>query len=224
MIIVVIGYRQDGTGHAFWSSGVGEGSGMEPHPTISPEPGGGGWEPPLLDMPHEIDCSTSDGAATSVANGIKATDDVVGPTEHTWRNVEYGAAIVQNQDASFGAFDNKIFTKNMPDRSGIPVPGLEVNVLGIVHNHPNESGGDAENLNQRYPSTGDWDALDLLFGRYSSARPAYNPVIWVIDPLGVVRRFSRSERAQFDSLGFNDRQNGVGLSGKEVDTPCQQAP
>lgn len=198
---------------------------MQTDPTISPDPGGGGGEPSRYDTPHQADCSTSDGAATSVANGIKATDDVMGPTDYTWRNVEYGAVIVQNIDGSFGPYEDKIVSNHMAGWIKISTPDdLNVHVLGIVHNHPNEFGGPSEDITQRYPSSADWDVLDLLFSKHSSSRPAYNPASWIIDPVGVVRKFVRSERAYFDSLSPTNTADGVGLGGKEVDAPCQQTP
>lgn len=44
---------------------------------------------------------------------------------------------------------------------------------------------------------------------------------WVLDRWGVVRSSKLSEKAYLGSLSDADRKNGVGLAGREKNTPCQ---
>lgn len=157
----------------------------------------------------------------SIAERIKSTDDSFGPTEFDWTNAEYGAFVIQSGPSSFGAYSGTIYSEGLLGRSRLPAPVAGTVVSGIVHNHPDQiSGTEAGDLDQRYPSAGDWDALDRLFERFGGNDANHNPSLWIVDRWGVVRKFRRSERLYFESLSPEARQAGEGLAGKDRTTAC----
>lgn len=212
-MILVIGRRLDGELSAFWGGYIDEGSDMEPHPTLEPGGGGGPAEPPTHEFSHSDSCSTEDGAAAQVAGTIMATDDT-GPNLFDWTTAEYVATITEKEPGVFGAYSNNAYSQGELSNASMTAPDTSTAVRGIVHNHPLALG---EQLGQRYPSRGDWDALDRLHERYGAAQGNFDPAIWILDSFGVTRRFARSERAHFDSLSANDREAREGLGGREVD-------
>jgi hypothetical protein len=178
-----------------------------PTPPFLPMVAVGGGEPePLYEFDYTAACQSEDGSAVDIAEAIKRTDDVYGPTEFNWKNAEYSALVTRKGDGSYGAYNNKIYSRGLPDRGSAPTPDGGVFVAGIVHNHPDILGDDNEDLNQRYPSPGDWKALQLLHDKYSSSFPGYDPSLWVVDAAGVTREFKLSERAYFDSDSFGPDQ------------------
>ena len=93
-------------------------------------------------------------------------------------------------------------------------------IQGIWHNHPP---GEISSPKGNYPSVdgvpNDWQQLQLLKDKIAANDPNFDPSTWITGPDGITREFKLSERSYFEGLSNADKQNSVGLAGRDV-TPC----
>jgi hypothetical protein len=112
---------------------------------------------------------------------------------NTWKQVEFGTAIVSTGGGGFGAVNSAIYSD------------------------------DQEFAIAKYPSvfssgSGDWAALADLAGKTNNP----NPSLWLMGPDGMTREFKLSERAYFESLTDTQKEAQAGLQGRERNEACQQ--
>ena len=194
----------------------------EPNPTLYPGEGGGVVYQ-VEQLPLVLNCSSGEGTATAVANEIMKTDDVYGPTLFNWTTAEYGALVYQRTDGAFGVLNDSVYSIGQVGMSSIPLTGAE-RIVGLIHNHPDAIGNNDVDLIQRYPSPGDWAALEFLQSQNRALYPQYDLNLWILDRWGVTRKFNLSEKASLESLDDPARIAGNLLNGRENTTPCQPQP
>jgi len=70
-----------------------------------------------------------------------------------------------------------------------------------------------QQLINRYPSAGDWNALQEIANRYGQATGNYqlDPSIYLVDAFGALREFKLSDRQFFSAMSDGERINGAGL-------------
>jgi hypothetical protein len=216
--IIVAGFRWSGGG----SGGGGGGDGWDTNTSGDDHYGDSGSSNPdyVQTLNHHESCGTDDGAAVQITNTIKLTSGVYGPMNYNWKEHEYSALVGVRWDGSFGAVDQMIFTKGLAASSSVPKPDGADFVAGLIHNHPDILGDAGEDLQQRYPSPRDWEALEVLHGIFSPTNPGYDPSLWLLDARGVLREFKLTEKGYFDGLDVPDRAAGVGLDGRERSASC----
>ncbi len=190
----------------------------DPYPDGGGGSGGSGGSDPSPDLTHEETCGSEDGAAKQIADKIKDAPVVNGRDD--WTNIEMGTFVVRTADGRFGALESTIYTDNETDGVTIPNVWGDDYVVGIVHNHPDALGDDSIDLENRYPSPGDWAGLEVLYNAYSPHYPGYDPSIWIMDSEGVLREFKFSERAAIEGLSAPQKWAGQGLEGRERASSC----
>ena len=142
---------------------------------------------------------------------------------NTWKQVEFGTAIVSTGGGGFGAVNSAIYSNDLVNRVALP-SGFGSDVRGMWHNHPVKAPvGSQEFAIARYPSvfpngSGDWAALADLAGKTNNP----NPSLWLMGPDGMTREFKLSERAYFESLTDTQKEAQAGLQGRERNEACQQ--
>jgi hypothetical protein len=110
-----------------------------------------------------------------------------------------------------------IYSNDEVLRATLP-SGVGQPVQGAWHSHPVR--GDAkQQMIDRYPSPGDWDALVHIGGQSGATA---NPSLWITGPDGVTREFSLSDLAFFKSMEADRTrmENGEGLAGRERTQAC----
>lgn len=129
----------------------------EPHPTLSPEPSGGGG--PYEEMPaaKETPCVTAspDGYSLAEINNVALylTGIIRAGNDDEW---EYGAVIyAHNGVIRFTG----VVTQENPDQIHYPIDQIpdEAAILAVIHNHP-----EVHTIDDRYPSPRDWNTFRQL--------------------------------------------------------------
>ena len=147
--IVVTGDRPDDGGWDWgdWYDTGGDGGG-----------GGGGGGGDQGDPPDEypacIEAAPAGVSPTAITDAAKAASAAIAAGND--ENIEYGAFIYElNGQVSY----TPPFTNNSPDSVNFSTGSIPdgARVLGMVHNHPDQSG-----IDDRYPSENDWDAYNQL--------------------------------------------------------------
>lgn len=182
--------------------------------TRSEEPGDGGnpSSPYEYFIAHE-DASCAKGAALNLGNHFHNVLEVsVG-------KYEFASIITRNADGTYGALNGGIHTDFEP--SIVTLDGLEGTdfslVVGIVQNQPFDTDVDrwADNYFNKYPSDGDWGALDELVRR--GADPS-RLSIFITDPWGVTREFKLTDKSMYQAM--NDSQRLAGENLPPATTAC----
>ncbi|WP_137864135.1 MULTISPECIES: hypothetical protein [unclassified Sphingomonas] len=70
------------------------------------------------------------------------------------------------------------------------------------------------------PSLLIWSAIWAALGQLSQQTGTADPSLWLMDARGAVREFKLSDRDGIKALNETDRQNGVGLAGRERAQSC----
>lgn len=206
--MIVVTARFLGGGGIIWGGYAEEDTGMDPNPGLSSEPGGSGGQASGEYSFYE-DAACPDEAAQLAGKKITELVNTVG-------NFEYGVSLVRNSDGSYGAFNNTIHTDYDPDGATFPFPADQLGTLaGIVHNHPFEAMTDDTtiNLQNRYPSPGDWRNATALVNP-PDGRPGADPQIfslYIVDSSGVMREFKYSDKAKYESLDKSQLSRGDNL-------------
>ena len=166
---------------------------------------------------HDKTCSTPSGAAVQIADHIKGVGEAHAPyyNQGNWTKWEFTAIVTKNADGTYGALNQSVYS-NGSDSFSINPSARNTESVGIIHNHPDGIGGPASDLNQRYPSDEDWRALEKL----SEQTGTTDPSLWLMDARGDVREFHLSDKSAMQALSDTDRQNGVGLAGRERTQSC----
>lgn len=177
---------------------------------------------------HSEDCASEDSAAADVARKVKGevppgfdgpADPLVSDQGFTWHDVEFGSIIIGTGGGRFGALNDAIYSNNEPKFVTLP-SGAGSDVRGVWHNHIRQ--GTAQELSfGRYPSVypgggGDWAGLQALADKTGNP----NPSLWLTGPDSITREFKLSEREYYQSLTDAQREQGVGLEGKERNEAC----
>lgn len=198
-------------------------------PSWGPPPeyggGGGGPTPP----PPPPPCEPTDGKAIDFARDTIDPTFPYGPidpsgftpTNPSWLHAEIIGFV--GPGGQIGPTVINVGTGGWSPNFGNHVGDVQ----GFVHNHPpyvhngtEYVSGSTQYLNDnRYPSTGDWNVLQAIANHYGPINGNYNPSIYLVDPFGTLREFKLSERAAIEGLSATDRQNGVGLAGREPSPP-----
>ena len=152
--IVVTGTRlkinKDSNGGG-WLGYLEQGYDGEPNPTLTPETGGSGG--PYEEMPaaKETPCVTAspDGHSLEEINNVALylTGQIRAGRDGRW---EYGA-VIYSHNGVIGF--TSVVTQQNPDQVDYPmeqIPDGAV-ILAVIHNHP-----EVHNVDDRYPSGGDW--------------------------------------------------------------------
>lgn len=150
---------------------------------------------------------TNDDAPCADGVAVNAVDDI----ENLVANVgpyEFSGLIIKNGDGSFGLSQNEVSTLYDKGISAFDNIGNYSNAYGIVHNHPQNESDYLDNFQQRYPSDGDWSALDFLVSH--GANPS-NLSLYILDPFGDVREFHYSDKAMYKAMDDGDRAAGDNL-------------
>jgi hypothetical protein len=184
------------------------GTGDEDYPDGS---GGGGDNPYEFTFAND-DAPCKQGAALKIGNHLHGLESTIG-------KYEFGALIVQNADGTYGALDNGINTSYSAHMARLTPPeGTDYSqILGIVQNQPYDtslSGFNSNYLN-RYPSDGDWMALETL-AEYGA--DAARLSIFITDPWGTTREFKLSDKALYQAMNDSQRLQGGNLPPETV--PC----
>lgn len=87
-------------------------------------------------------------------------------------------------------------------------PDSSANVIGIIHNHPIRFGDLPTNRENRYPSTGDWQAAQDFVADGANAN---NFALYIIDPFGIMRKFPYTDRNLYEGLSTFQKRSGEGL-------------
>lgn len=158
------------------------------------------------------------------------TNELVAPNGLTWKDAEFGTAIVRLPGGRYGVVGDAIFSIGSSEQNSIP-KDTQADFAGIVHNHPGASEyagsgySDAYANFISYPSyyadgSGDWAALETYKNSIMGISSTSDPSLWVIDPRGIVREFKLSEKDQFTGLTRDQKYAGVGLAGRERSDSC----
>lgn len=205
--IYVYGKRMEDAG--FWSSYDDPESGVEPHPTLSPEEGGsGGDEPPTTKLEFSEDATCEEGAAKKIGEYIRDLVASVG-------QYEFGTYLVRSPVNSYGAHENGVYTNYSPAYAKLPRLLDYRAVRGTVHNHVwNTSTTEpyANHIN-RYPGPEDWGGLDEMVNPTNGAVPADPETlsVYITDPWGVTREFHYADRALYQQMDDAARIDGGNL-------------
>jgi hypothetical protein len=198
--IVVIGYRFS---YEAGGGGGGYGLGDLKNPAASPRN-------PQEDytistntdfiIPND-DAACQDGAAVNASEAIEGLLGAEG-------NFEFVGLLVENGDGTFGLSQNEVSTLYDTLNSAFDALSDYSSAYGVVHNHAFNDSNYNENFLNRYPSSGDWDALDILV--QGGADPN-SLSLFIRDPFGVLREFSYSQKALYEGMTDQERYNGENL-------------
>jgi hypothetical protein len=152
--IVVIGYRFS---YEAGGGGGGYGLGDLKDPAASPSNPQEDYTISTNDdfFVNDDDSSCEDGAAVNAASGIAGLIGSAG-------DYEYVGVLVNNGDGTFGLANNEVSTTFSADSTGFDRLSSYESAFGIIHNHTQDTSNYFNNFINRYPSAGDWDALDIL--------------------------------------------------------------
>ena len=158
--IVVTGTRlkinKDSNGGG-WLGYLEQGFDGEPNPTLSPETDGSGG--PYEEMPaaKETPCVTAspDGFSLDEINNVALylSGKIREGRDGRW---EYGA-VIYSHNGVIGF--TSVVTQENPDSVDYPIAQIPDGavILAVIHNHP-----DVHNVNDTYPSLGDWQTRARL--------------------------------------------------------------
>ncbi|HYJ29193.1 MAG TPA: hypothetical protein VEW25_02485 [Allosphingosinicella sp.] len=186
-VIVVKGYRTylGDSVKVFFVGYEESGSGMEPHPTLSPEPGGGGEAPP----------ASQDCIKDNVANAVK------GEINNAPQDGNERAALIYKDDQ--GRIVSTTIAVGAPGTVSVPLPpGVNMSqVIGFIHSHPTAPRSDDPvddaifDAADVYPSPFDWDQMDAMVA--GGADPS-TLSFYVVDMNGAAREYNYSDKAIYD--------------------------
>ena len=163
-----------------------------------PDDGGAGGDEGATNTDFSVtndDAICQDGAAVNAAAAISSLVNTVG-------NFEFSGLLVQNSNGTFGLSQNELSTRYSTDSSSFDGLSSYSSSYGIVHNHAFDDSNYNANFLNRYPSSGDWAALDLLVA--GGANPN-NLSVFILDPFGDLREFSYTDKALYESMTDSQR-------------------
>lgn len=198
---IVIGTRNSSSGGGGGGGGgSGGGGNYQEENRILPDPPPQPTQLPLVPVAeHEEDCSEADGAAVDMANRVKGgsgqSDPLRTGSGRTWQTVELGALLIRNDDGTFGAANDTIYSNDSANAVALPSPTGFSRAEGILHNHPYQQGNELSRNLSRFPSPADFAYLEYFAGQ-PGANP--NPSAYIMDSRGVVREFRLSDRSRYD--------------------------
>jgi hypothetical protein len=166
-----------------------QGSGSEPNPYLSSEPGGGGEYDPYA-AAAAIDCA-KDTTALELAEKIKTLSIPL----------EQGALLFKQADGHIAYGPRGIGTTGDVVMS-LPGGIGYANVMGTMHTHQPTGDVAADFLSfniDRYPSGDDWNAFASLAIDVAAAGGDITALsMYIIDQAGVVREYTLADRATYD--------------------------